>query len=159
MIIKHTKCILYTNICAFIIFVVHLPHENILTTNISQSTVYTHILFISSMFTWHHFFPWWRWQVLNFWFKSHNAVPPVNPLIDKKLKLVSLIQQNTSSSPKDHSVIKQFNLLFHTCILRHTRAKHTFLYSTIANLELLLNVLQLLLCSAFCLLCQSECFL
>ena len=38
-IIKHTKCILYTNICAFN-FVVRLPHENILTTNISQTTVF-----------------------------------------------------------------------------------------------------------------------
>ena len=39
-IIKHTKCtcILYTNICAFI-FVVCLPHRNLLTMSISQITV------------------------------------------------------------------------------------------------------------------------
>ena len=36
-IIKHTKCILYTNIRVF--NVVRLPRENILTTNISQITV------------------------------------------------------------------------------------------------------------------------
>ena len=48
IIIKHMKCMLYTNIRVFN-FAVRRPHQNILTMNISQSTVY--IVYVIDVYT------------------------------------------------------------------------------------------------------------